>query len=204
MIIRVGELKEIASEVRAAGKEAVQERMVGAQFALEGLRVQGEFYPLWELNLPANQIWAGLRKFEKIRKTRKASWSPQPPTATLQEDPDITGIAPLTAAEELFVLAKGLSAVCGGMKVLPLPWSVVRRQDPTLTEPQFRSIIEQFNRLDINAVMMGHQKPKGPMMLVLFDNGPAFKDAEVTLFEIPRNLPRQGPGAALFRGLSLS
>jgi hypothetical protein len=122
----------------------------------------------------------------------------------VQEDPDITGIVPLTATEELVVLAQGLSTVCGGVKALPLPWSAVRRQEPTLTEPQFRSIIEQFNQLDINAVMTGHQKPTGPMVLVLFDDGPAFKDAEVTLFEIPRNLPTQGPGGALFRGLSLS
>lgn len=122
----------------------------------------------------------------------------------MQEDPDITGIVPLTATEELVVLAQGLSTVCGGVKALPLPWSAVRRQDPTLTEPQFRSIIEQFNQLDINAVMNGHQKPRGPMMLVLFDNGSAFKDAEVTLFENPAKPPTQGPGAALFRGLSLS
>jgi hypothetical protein len=55
MMIRVDELKKIASEVRAACEEAVQERMVGGRFAPEGLRVKGEFYPLWELNLPGNR-----------------------------------------------------------------------------------------------------------------------------------------------------
>jgi hypothetical protein len=43
MMIRVDELKKIASEVRAACEEAVQERMVGGRFALKACVSKASF-----------------------------------------------------------------------------------------------------------------------------------------------------------------
>jgi hypothetical protein len=106
--IRLADLDAIAEDLRRHGVNARRERVIAQQFAVEGLRIGGDFFPLWEMNLPDNVSAAESWDWNQIKNRRGASWSAHPGPGTDLGHPEYTGIVPLTAAENLFTLAKGL------------------------------------------------------------------------------------------------
>ena len=99
----------------------------------------------------------------------------------------------------MFTLAKGLFQICGGVKILPLSWAGVRKQDSALTEAQSRNVLANLKELDLKAVMDGKYRQKGTMILVGFDTiGATQGDAEVMLFEVPSQFSFMDPEQSSF------
>jgi hypothetical protein len=49
------DLAQVAEDLRKAGIDASHEFLYGPHGCQEGLDIGGDFFPLWELNLPENQ-----------------------------------------------------------------------------------------------------------------------------------------------------
>ena len=65
----------LAEELQSRGCNACHEILAGPQGYQEGLDLDEDFYPLWELTLPENQEALERRDFEAIKARRGPGWS---------------------------------------------------------------------------------------------------------------------------------
>jgi hypothetical protein len=77
-MIQVDNLAEVAEALRQLGVDACHEILYGPHGGMEGLDVDDEFFPLWELILPANQEALERFDFAEIKARRGPNWSMDP------------------------------------------------------------------------------------------------------------------------------
>jgi hypothetical protein len=73
------DLAQIAEDLRKRSIEAYYEIVYGLHGGMEGLDIAGEFFPLWELNLPENRAAVEQFDFAAIKARRGPNWSLEPP-----------------------------------------------------------------------------------------------------------------------------
>ena len=81
-MIYLDDLAQFAEELREQGIDACHDFIYGAHACLEGLDVDDDFFPLWELMLPVNQDALERRDFATIKSRRGPDWSVDPPRAS--------------------------------------------------------------------------------------------------------------------------
>jgi hypothetical protein len=69
----------LAEVLRDHGCQACHEIVGGPRGYQEGLDVDDDFFPLWELNLPENQDALSRLDFQEIKSRRGPGWSVSPP-----------------------------------------------------------------------------------------------------------------------------
>jgi len=74
-MIQLDDLAQVAEDLRQQGVDARHDFIYGPHCCLEGLDVGDDFYPLWELLLPENQVHVERMDFEAIRARRPVGWS---------------------------------------------------------------------------------------------------------------------------------
>jgi hypothetical protein len=74
-MINPDNLTEIAEELRRRGVDACHEIVYGQGCYLEGLDIDEDFFPLWELILPENQEALERLDFAAIKSRRGPAWS---------------------------------------------------------------------------------------------------------------------------------
>lgn len=74
-MLQIDDLAEMAEELRRRGVEACHEILYGAHGGLEGLGVNDEFFPLWELLQPVNQEALKRFDFAAIKANRGPDWA---------------------------------------------------------------------------------------------------------------------------------
>jgi hypothetical protein len=75
----LNDLVQAAEDLRTLGVDATYMIVYGSHGGLEGLEVEGDFFPLWELSLPENHAALEDLDFIRIRARRLADWSVEPP-----------------------------------------------------------------------------------------------------------------------------
>jgi hypothetical protein len=73
------DLALLAEELRSRGCEACHEILAGTHGYTEGLEIDEDFYPLWELCLPENTESVEQLDFAAIKARRGPGWSVAPP-----------------------------------------------------------------------------------------------------------------------------
>jgi hypothetical protein len=73
------DLVVLAEVLRSRGYEACHEIVAGPRGLQEGLDIEEDFFPLWELNLPENQDALEQLDFAAIKSRRGPGWSVAPP-----------------------------------------------------------------------------------------------------------------------------
>jgi hypothetical protein len=79
MTFPLEDLAQTADELRKIRIDATYEIVYGPHGGLEGLEVGGDFFPLWELNLPENRAALEEGSFSLIKARRGEDWSIEPP-----------------------------------------------------------------------------------------------------------------------------
>jgi hypothetical protein len=74
-------LMELAEDLRKRGIDAGHEIVYGPGCYLEGLDIDDDFFPLWELILPENQESLERLDFAAIKARRGPKWSVAAPGA---------------------------------------------------------------------------------------------------------------------------
>jgi hypothetical protein len=77
-MIQVDNLVEAAEELRRLGVDACHEILYGPHGGREGLDIDDDFFPLWELILPENQEALARLDFAAIKARRGPDWSVDP------------------------------------------------------------------------------------------------------------------------------
>ena len=77
--MQLDDLAQVAEDLRRCGIDACHDFLYGPHGCLEGLNVDDEFFPLWELMLPENADALGRWDFLSIKARREVSWSVEPP-----------------------------------------------------------------------------------------------------------------------------
>jgi hypothetical protein len=77
-MIQVDNLAETAEELRRRGVDACHEFLYGPHGGREGLGVDDDFFPLWELILPENREALARWDFAAIKARRGPDWSVDP------------------------------------------------------------------------------------------------------------------------------
>jgi hypothetical protein len=199
---RVDDLTKIAAVLLGRGVAARREAKDGLTFRLEGLVVDQEFFPLWELNLPENERAASALDFQQIKARRADGWSEEPPKDLPGISPEYSGVI-AAPNSTLAAMAKAISQVCRGVKVHALSWSAIRKQDPRMTEYRFRAMLDLLTELDTEAVLSGAIQPAQHLLLVVFDQKPEPALSEMRLFAIPQEKAQASP-RAVWRSLSMN
>jgi hypothetical protein len=78
-MIELDGLAQLAEELRLRGINASHEIMFSAGCYCEGIEIDDEFFPLWELSLPDNQKLVDSFDFAAIKARRAKDWSVAPP-----------------------------------------------------------------------------------------------------------------------------
>jgi len=78
MMIQV-DLVLLAETLRTRGCEACHEILAGPHGYQEGLVVDEDFFPLWELSLPENNEAVEQLDFAAIKARRRPGWTMSPP-----------------------------------------------------------------------------------------------------------------------------
>lgn len=78
-MIEADELAQVAEQLRREGIDAEHDFVFGLHTWMEGLEIDDEFYPLWELIIPDNREAFERRDFEAIRARRGPDWTVEPP-----------------------------------------------------------------------------------------------------------------------------
>jgi hypothetical protein len=73
------DLAQIAEDLRKLGEDASYEIVYGPHGGLEGLNVDQDFFPRWELALLENQEALAKFDFAAIKARRGPDWSVEPP-----------------------------------------------------------------------------------------------------------------------------
>jgi hypothetical protein len=73
------DLALLAEKLRSRGCEACHEILAGPHGYHEGLEIEEDFFPLWELSLPENEEAVEQLDFAAIKARRGPSWSVAPP-----------------------------------------------------------------------------------------------------------------------------
>ncbi len=79
-MLKVDDLPAFADELRERGFDAMYEVIFTGQRFLEGLDLDDDFFPLWELVLPENEAALERLDFAAIKARRAANWTPHPPS----------------------------------------------------------------------------------------------------------------------------
>jgi hypothetical protein len=74
-MLQLDDLAQVAEDLRRQGIDAWHQFLYGAHACFEGLEIEEEFYPLWELILPENQDAVERADFAAIRSRRGPNWS---------------------------------------------------------------------------------------------------------------------------------
>lgn len=74
--VRGKPLEEFIRTVQRYRPDAFYHRQIDENHQQQGMSLEGHFYPVWELNDPANAELLARFDFEGIRKRRPANWSP--------------------------------------------------------------------------------------------------------------------------------
>jgi len=69
------DLVQLAEDLQKLGKDASYEIVYGSHGGLEGLNVDKDFFPLWELRLIENQEALESFDFAAIKARRSPDWS---------------------------------------------------------------------------------------------------------------------------------
>jgi hypothetical protein len=81
-MIRVDDLVQLAEELRTRGCDACHEILAGPNGSYqEVLEIGLDFFPLWELSLPENQVDLEKLDFASIKSRRGPSWPAAPANA---------------------------------------------------------------------------------------------------------------------------
>jgi hypothetical protein len=80
-MICLDDLAQAAEEFRKRGIDVRYEYLYGAHGCIEGLGVEDDFFPLWELSIEEN--WGSLEQadFAAIKRRRGVGWTVEPPRA---------------------------------------------------------------------------------------------------------------------------
>jgi len=81
MTICLDDLCQAAADLRSQGINAEHDFIYGPHGCLEGLNVDDEFFPHWELCLPENAEALARVDFAAIKQRRCADWRVEPPIA---------------------------------------------------------------------------------------------------------------------------
>jgi hypothetical protein len=73
------DLAQVAEDLRNRGVDACHEILYGPHGGVEGLDVNDEFFPLWELNLAENLESLDRGDFAAIQARRGPDWTLEPP-----------------------------------------------------------------------------------------------------------------------------
>lgn len=79
MMFRLDDLVQTAEDLRTNNIDATYEIVYGPHGCLEGLEVGEDFFPLWELSIPENQVALEALDFARIKARRGPDWSVEPP-----------------------------------------------------------------------------------------------------------------------------
>ena len=78
-MICLDDLAQVAEDLRKRGLDAVHDFLYSARGCIEGLDVDGDFFPRWELGLPENAAALERADFASIKQRRPADWTVEPP-----------------------------------------------------------------------------------------------------------------------------
>ena len=78
-MLQLDGLAQAADDLRCRGIDANYVLLYGPHGGVEGLEVNEDFFPLWELMLPENQDAFDRLDFTAIKERRCPEWSPDPP-----------------------------------------------------------------------------------------------------------------------------
>jgi hypothetical protein len=81
-MIRIEDPVELAEDLCRRGLEACHEIVFGPRGYQEGVDVNSDFFPLWELELPENQEALARLDFGAIKARRGPDWSIAAPVHT--------------------------------------------------------------------------------------------------------------------------
>ena len=73
------DLGQVAEDLRKRGIEALHDFLYCPHGCVEGLDVDDDFFPLWELSLPENVEALERADFAGIKSRRAPDWSFEPP-----------------------------------------------------------------------------------------------------------------------------
>ena len=73
------DLGQAAEELRKRGIDAWHEFLYGSYGCVEGLDIEGEFFPRWELHRAENADDVSRADFAAIKRRRGSDWSMEPP-----------------------------------------------------------------------------------------------------------------------------
>jgi hypothetical protein len=80
-MLQTDELAQKAEDLRREGVDARHSFVFGTHMWVEGLEIDDEFFPLWELIIPDNCEAFERRDFGTILARRSDGWSIEPPRA---------------------------------------------------------------------------------------------------------------------------
>jgi len=78
-MISLDDLAQVAEEFRKRGIDARYEFLYGMRGCIEGLNVDEDFFPLWELSLTNNLESLEKADFAAIKLRRGVDWTVEPP-----------------------------------------------------------------------------------------------------------------------------
>ena len=79
MTFRLDDLAQTAEDLRNIGIDANYEIVYFSRVCVEGLDVDNDFFPLWELSLSENEADVEACNFAAIKARRSPDWSVTPP-----------------------------------------------------------------------------------------------------------------------------
>jgi len=85
-VIQLDDLDQVVSDLRSNGIYACREFVYSAHGCVEGLEIDGEFFPLWELKLAENTEAFSRMEFAAIKSNRRHDWSVEPPRPAVRVD----------------------------------------------------------------------------------------------------------------------
>ena len=77
-MICLDDLAQAAEDLRKSGIDAQYEYLYGTHGCIEGLNVDDDFFPLWELSLAENLESLENGDFAAIKRRRAEDWTPEP------------------------------------------------------------------------------------------------------------------------------
>jgi hypothetical protein len=80
-VLQTDELAQVAEQLRREGIDAEHDFVFGSHMWMEGLEIDDEFFPLWELIIPDNCEAFERRDFAAIKARRGPNWTIEPPRA---------------------------------------------------------------------------------------------------------------------------
>jgi len=84
LIPSLDDLDQLVVDLVRLGIDACHEFVYGPHGCVEGIDAGDDFFPLWELRIPANLEALGRMDFAAIKARRHPGWSIEPPSPVVQ------------------------------------------------------------------------------------------------------------------------